>query len=89
MDDYTAMAAAERIFVRSILRELFVLRCMDADDPFEAVEDMATVKLGAADMLSDQRGMDDMLSHYFVHSMETFWTDVRNEVRARVEGRDG
>lgn len=84
MDPIFARQAGHHMFLRTILSDLMVERCMQADDPVADAELRAKLKLMVAERQADDRGADD-LSQAYLHEMETFWDWVQREVRARVE----
>lgn len=76
--------AAFQFFVRTVLQQLMVERCMAADDPIADAETRSKITLNAGDLSLEKRGGDDALSQHFLHQLETFWQSVRDEVEARV-----
>lgn len=79
-------AKAEHIFTRTILTDLMVHQCMEADDPIAAANERAGYKLAAGDALLERKA--DLTAHLFLEQMETFWEGVRREVEARVRDRE-
>lgn len=80
--------AAFQVFARTILSQLMVERCMEADDPVADAESRAAISLGAGDSMLDKRGGEDALSHHVLHHQESFWASVRDEVATRVRLRE-
>lgn len=80
-----ARAMAEHTFTRIVLADLMAAECMRQTDPLGFVDQRAKAILAAGDTKLDERG--DLLSHLYLHEMETFWEGVREDVQARLQFR--
>lgn len=84
MDPVAIRRSAQHVTIRLLLSDLYVLRCMGADDPVAEAGRLAGLKLNAADWLAETSPGSDDFKHALLHELETFWSGVQTEVRERV-----